>query len=262
MKNILITGATSGIGYATSRILAQAGYNLILCGRRLERLNELKEVLKKDFNSQIYLLNFDVRNFNECQTSVDSLPAEFKNIDVLINNAGLALGLDSIESGNIDHWNTMWDTNVKGLSYMTRIVSSGMIERQQGQIINIGSIAGKETYPKGNMYCASKFAVDAITKSTRQDLYSHNIRVSQICPGHVEDTEFALNRFEGNKDKARIYNDFNPLKASDIGEIILFVISTPAHVTIQDLIVTGTQQASAVQINRNGRTFDPAIETF
>lgn len=256
MKTVLITGASSGIGYATASKLAKEGFNLILCGRRADRLELISKELREKYFVKIHELCFDVRSFDECENAIKSLPETFSNIDVLVNNAGLALGLDFIHEGNLEHWDTMIDTNIKGLIYMTKIISQGLINRKSGQIINIGSTAGKETYPKGNVYCASKFAVDALTKSIRQDLYTHNIRVSQICPGHVEDTEFAINRFEGDKIKANIYSDFNPLKASDVADIIYFIISCPPHVSIHDIVVTGTQQASATLVDRSGRRFD------
>lgn len=256
IKTILITGASSGIGLACATRLARNGHNLILCARRSDLLSHQAKKLREEYKVKIHELNFDIRNYEECSIAIDSLPIEFKSIDVLINNAGLALGLDYIQDGRLDQWETMIDTNVKGLLYMTKIVSQLMIPNKTGHIINIGSTAGKETYPKGNVYCASKFAVDALTKSIRQDLYTHNIRVSQICPGHVENTEFAINRFEGDKDKSNIYSDFNPLKAVDVAEIINFIIECPPHVTIHDLVVTGTQQASAMLVDRSGRRFD------
>ncbi|NOT36055.1 MAG: SDR family NAD(P)-dependent oxidoreductase [Saprospiraceae bacterium] len=255
-KTILISGASSGIGLAIANKLAQCHHNLILCGRRAELLKKHADNLRLNSTSKIHELNFDIRNYNECEKAIHSLPDDFTNIDVLINNAGLALGLDFIQDGKLEDWETMIDTNIKGLLYITRIISQKMIANKNGHIINIGSTAGKETYPKGNVYCATKFAVDALSKSIRQDLYLHNIRVSQVCPGHVEETEFAINRFDGDKTKANIYSDFNPLKAKDIADIIDFIISCPPHVTIQDIVVAGTQQASATLIDRSGRRFD------
>ena len=255
-KTILITGASSGIGKATAIRFAQDNYSLILAGRRLDRLENLASLLQNKYNVKTHILTFDVRIYEECEKALNSLPLEFQNIDVLINNAGLALGLDTIDNGKIEHWETMIDTNVKGLLYITKIVSQGMINRKKGHIINICSTAGKETYPKGNVYCASKFAVDALTKSIRQDLYLHNIRVSQVSPGHVEDTEFAINRFEGDLEKADIYSDFNPLKSSDVADTLYFIAAAPEHVTIHDIVLTGTQQASATLVNRSGRIYD------
>lgn len=257
MKIVFITGATSGIGKATSRIFAQQkGYRLVLCGRRTELLQNLKTELFNKFQTEIQLLSFDVRSFDECKDAIDSLSGDFATIDILINNAGLAKGLDFIHEGELEDWETMIDTNVKGLLYITRLISPGMVERKSGHIINICSTAGKEVYPKGNVYCASKFAVDALTKSIRQDLYTHNIRVSQVAPGHVEETEFALNRFDGDTEKAKIYQDFNPLKSTDVAETIYWIATRPAHVNIQDVLMMGTQQALSGLIDRSGRKFD------
>ncbi|HMX89527.1 MAG: SDR family NAD(P)-dependent oxidoreductase [Saprospiraceae bacterium] len=255
-KIVLITGATSGIGRATARLLAEREYALILTGRRQDRLDALKEELSSRYHASVITRCFDVQNYDSCLDAVQSLPSEWSPIDVLINNAGLALGLDLIQDGQLEHWETMIDTNIKGLLYMTKLISLGMTERKSGHIINICSTAGKETYPKGNVYCATKFAVDALTKSIRQDLYTYNIRVSQVSPGHVEETEFAINRFEGNKDRANIYSDFNPLKAEDVAHCIGYILSVPAHVAIHDVVLTGTQQASATLVNRTGRIFD------
>ena len=251
MKTALITGATSGIGYATAKLLASTkNYKLILCGRRLNKLVQLQKELS---DYQIHILNFDIQNFSECQDALNSLPENFQTIDILINNAGLALGLDLLHEGSLEHWNTMIDTNIKGLLHMSKLVSAKMVNQKSGQIVDICSTAGKDVYPKGNVYCATKFAVDALTKSMRQDLVNFNIRVSQVAPGHVEETEFAITRFEGDKLKANIYSDFKPLKAIDVAETILFIISRPAHVNIQDILITCTQQASATLINRSGR---------
>lgn len=251
MKTALITGATSGIGYATAKLLASTkNYKLILCGRRLNKLVQLQKELG---DYQIHILNFDIQNFSECQDALNSLPENFQTIDILINNAGLALGLDLLHEGSLEHWNTMIDTNIKGLLHMSKLVSAKMVNQKSGHIVNICSTAGKDVYPKGNVYCATKFAVDALTKSMRQDLVNFNIRVSQVAPGHVEETEFAITRFEGDKLKANIYSDFKPLKAIDVAETILFIISRPAHVNIQDILITCTQQASATLINRSGR---------
>ncbi|HRG68881.1 MAG TPA: SDR family NAD(P)-dependent oxidoreductase [Saprospiraceae bacterium] len=257
MKTVLITGASSGIGKACAFVFAEAGIqNLIICGRRMDRLEELKSNLLKLHSLEIQILSYDIRSFDECKHALNSLPEELKSIDVLINNAGLAKGLDFIHEGKLEDWETMLDTNIKGLLYMTKLISAGMVNRQSGHIINICSTAGKEVYPKGNVYCASKFAVDALTKAIRQDLVSFGIRVSQVAPGHVENTEFALNRFDGDVERSKIYSDFNPLTAKDVADAIYFIASRPAHVNIQDILMMGTQQASSTVIDRSGRNYD------
>jgi NADP-dependent 3-hydroxy acid dehydrogenase YdfG/tetratricopeptide (TPR) repeat protein len=253
VKTILITGATSGIGRATAIRFAREGHRLILTGRRAERLKELSAELHDLYNNDITTLEFDVRYLSAAKTSFNSLGPEWENIDLLINNAGLAKGLDYIHEGDVKHWEIMLDTNVKGLLFMTRIIAPGMVARKQGQIINVCSSAGHEVYPKGAVYCATKHAVDALTKGMRLDLYEHGIRVGQVSPGHVEETEFAVVRFDGDKGRANIYTDFQPLKASDVAEAIFYMANTPPHVTIQDIVLMGTQQASNIHINRNGR---------
>lgn len=250
---VLITGATSGIGRATAMIFARNGYRLILTGRRVERLVELKNLLEAEFGTEVLLLPFDVRDAGAVEAALSNLPESFQHIDILVNNAGLAKGLAPIHEGNLDHWETMIDTNVKGLLYVSRLITPGMVRRRKGHVINVCSSAGKETYPNGNVYCATKFAVDALTKSMRFDLHAHNIRVSQVSPGHVEETEFALNRFDGDAGKALIYNDFQPLKSSDVADAIFFMATRPPHVNIQDLQLFGTQQASSMVIDRSGR---------
>ena len=250
---VLITGATSGIGLATAGVFAQNGYRLILSGRRKDRLDHQGEMLRATFQSDIHTLNFDVRDLAAVEKALDELPAEWREIDILINNAGLAKGLAPIHQGDFDHWETMIDTNLKGLLYMTRLIAPWMVRRKSGHIINVCSTAGKEVYPNGNVYCATKFAVDALTKAMRLDLYQHNIRVSQVSPGHVEETEFALVRFDGNEEKSKIYNDFNPLTSRDVAETIYFIATRPAHVNIQDVLMMGTQQAASTHINRSGR---------
>lgn len=249
----LITGCTSGIGLATARVLSAAGYDLILAARRADRLDTLRQELATAGGGRTITIQMDVRIAKEVSERLHSLPDEWRQIDLLINNAGLAKGLAPIHEGSLEHWEQMIDTNVKGLLYVSRIVSGWMVSRSKGHIVNICSTAGKEVYPNGAVYCASKHAVDALTKGMRMDLYKYGIRVSQLCPGHVEETEFALNRFDGDADRARIYEDFQPLKATDVAETILFVISRPAHVTIQDIVLTGTQQASSMLIDRSGR---------
>ncbi len=253
---VCITGATSGIGKATATLLASKGRNLIITGRRKDRLQELAEYLNQKFNVEVEILVFDIRVQADVEEAIQSLKSKAEKIDILINNAGLAMGLDYIHEGNIEHWNTMIDTNIKGLLFMTRMIAPIMVRNQRGHIINICSTAGKEVYPKGNVYCATKFAVDALTKAFRQDLHNHNIRVSQVSPGHTENTEFALVRFEGDEQRSKIYNDFNPLKSEDIANVIDFMINQPAHINIQDILVTSTQQASSTIIDRSGRKFD------
>ena len=219
----------------------------------MERLVALKNSLEGEFGSDILLLPFDVRDSGAVEAALTSLPEAFQNIDVLINNAGLAKGFSPIHEGSLSHWDTMIDTNVKGLVYVTRIVAQGMVQRRSGHIINVGSIAGKEIYPNGNVYCASKAAVDALTRAMRYDLFTYNIRVSQVSPGHVEETEFAINRFDGDAERAKIYNDFQPLTARDVADAIFYMASRPPHVNIQDVYMFSTQQASATAVNRNGR---------
>lgn len=251
-----ITGATSGIGNALAHLLASKSYHLILTGRRINRLKNLASDLIQKYNITVEILQFDIRDFQQSANAIGSLGEKLDKIDILINNAGLAMGLDYIYDANVEHWETMIDTNIKGLLYITRLITPSMVRRKRGHIINIGSTAGKEVYPKGNVYCATKFAVDALTKAFRQDLFQHNIRVSQICPGHTENTEFAINRFEGDKEKASIYNDFSPLKAENIADIIYFIITQPPNVNIQDVLVMSTQQASSTMLNRSGRIYD------
>ncbi len=246
MKTALITGATSGIGMATAKLFAQKGHKLILCGRRTERLNQLKNEL----NTEVHTLRFDVRNREDVFDAIDSIPEEFQNIDILLNNAGNAHGLSSIQQGNLDDWDAMIDGNVKGLLYVTKAILPTMIDRNTGFIINIGSVAAKEVYPNGNVYCASKHAVDALSKSMRVDLAGHNIRVSAIHPGAVE-TEFSEVRFKGDKEKAAgVYQGFDALQAQDIAEIIEFITSRPSHVNIEDLIVYPTAQANTTTLTR------------
>jgi NADP-dependent 3-hydroxy acid dehydrogenase YdfG/Tfp pilus assembly protein PilF len=253
VKTILITGATSGIGRATAEIFAQNGYKVIITGRRAEKLEELQSKLQNAFDAQVHTLPFDVRDIESVQNAIDSLDKEWKQIDILVNNAGKAKGLAPIHEGELRHWEEMIDTNLKGLLYLTRAVSPHMVERRQGQIINICSTAGKEVYPNGNVYCATKHAVDALTKAMRIDLHKYNIRVGQVSPGHVEETEFAEVRFDGDKERAKIYDDFMPLTARDVAATIYFIASCPAHVNIQDILMMGTQQANSIFIDRSGR---------
>ena len=252
-KTIFITGATSGIGLATAEKFAIEGHcRLILSGRRRNRLVQIKNAIEDNYEVDVEILQFDVRDHLAVKEAINSLTGPFGHIDVLINNAGLALGLASIASGDLTDWETMIDTNIKGLLYTTKEVTPLMIAQNGGHIINVGSIAGREAYPNGNVYNATKAAVDMLTKAIRLDLHKYNIRVGQIAPGHVE-TEFALNRFHGDAQKAKIYEDFTPLSAPDIANIIYFMINQPEHVNIQDVLVFPTQQASATVINRSGR---------
>jgi 3-hydroxy acid dehydrogenase/malonic semialdehyde reductase len=249
-KIVMITGATAGFGEATAHEFAKNGYDLIITGRRAERLNAIAEELGKTYGAEVFTLNFDVRNNAETQKSIYSLPAKWQNIDVLVNNAGLASGFGPIQDGNTDDWEKMIDTNVKGLLYVTRCIAPMMIKNKKGHIINIGSTAGKEAYLNGNVYCATKFAVDALTKSMRIDMLPHGIRVTSVCPGMAE-TEFSLVRFHGDKDKAKkVYNGLEPLSAKDIAEVIYFAASRPANVNIADIVVTPLAQANTSNIIR------------
>ncbi|MRI01361.1 SDR family NAD(P)-dependent oxidoreductase [Kriegella sp. EG-1] len=248
-KTVLITGATSGIGYATAVLLASKNFSLILCGRRQDRLDELVNKFSKE--TSIITLNFDIRNRESVFKAIGSLPKKFSKIDVLINNAGNAHGLDPIDKGSLDDWDAMLDINVKGLLYVSKAVLPQMVQRESGHIINIGSTAGKEVYPNGNVYCASKHAVDALNQGMRIDLNAYGIRVGAINPGMVE-TEFSAIRFKGDMDKAKsVYKGFQPLKAMDVADIIHFVISRPYHVNIADLVVMSTAQASSTIVNKN-----------
>jgi NADP-dependent 3-hydroxy acid dehydrogenase YdfG/tetratricopeptide (TPR) repeat protein len=250
---ILITGASSGIGRASAELFARNGHRVILAGRRVEKLSGLKTQLEDRFRAEALVLPLDVRDQQGVAHVLDHLPENWKNIDILLNNAGLAKGLAPIQEGDLQHWETMIDTNIKGLLYMTRAIAPGMVARKRGHIINISSSAGKEVYANGNVYCATKFAVEALTRSMRIDLHAHNIRVSQVSPGHVEETEFAITRFDGDAQRAKIYEDFQPLRASDVAESIYFIATRPPHVNIQDIWMFSTQQASATIVNRSGR---------
>lgn len=246
-KTALITGATSGIGKATAHEFAKQGIRLILCGRRQERLNTIKTALSKE--TDVITLNFDVRDKNEVFNAIESLPEAFKQIDILINNAGNAHGLDLIQDGNLDDWDAMMDINVKGLLYVSKAVIPQMTERKAGHIINIGSSAGKEVYPKGNVYCASKHAVIAITDGMRIDLNPFDIKVTAINPGLVE-TEFSQVRFKGNAIADNVYKGYKALQPEDIAEIIVFTITRPSHVNIADLLVFPTAQANSVTVKK------------
>jgi len=251
MKKIaLITGATAGIGRATALLLAQHDFDLIITGRRNNLLEELKQEIAEKYKAGVITLNFDIRNKAEVDQAVEALPGNWKKIDVLINNAGLAAGLDFIDEGNVDDWEAMIDTNIKGLLYITRKVSPVMAANGSGHIVNISSIAGKEVYEKGNVYAASKHAVEALTKGMRIDLLRHNIKVSSVSPGAVE-TEFSMVRFKGDKGRADgVYKGYEPLKAEDIAESVLFILTRPAHVNINDMLIMPTAQANATTFNR------------
>ncbi|UII81779.1 SDR family NAD(P)-dependent oxidoreductase [Flagellimonas sp. CMM7] len=247
-QTVLVTGATSGIGKATAELLAKHGFNLILCGRRQERLDTLQEYLGR--NTDVHTLNFDIRDKEAVFKAIETLPASFSQIDVLINNAGNAHGLDTIDEGSLDDWDAMLDINVKGLLYVSKAIVPQMVKRKSGHIVNIGSTAGKEVYPKGNVYCASKHAVDAINQGMRLDLNAYGIRVGAINPGLVE-TEFSNVRFKGDSDRAeKVYQGFQPLKPGDIADIIHFTITRPYHVNIADLVVMPTAQASSTIVKK------------
>jgi NADP-dependent 3-hydroxy acid dehydrogenase YdfG len=249
-RTIMITGATAGFGKAIARKFAGNGYDVIITGRRKERLDELEKELLNRGNIRVLSLNFDVRKKDDVATVIDNLPTEWKAIDILVNNAGLAVGMDHIDAGNTDDWDRMIDTNVKGLLYVTRAVAPLMVARNTGHIFNIGSIAGKENYENGNVYCASKSAVDSLSRSMRIDLLKNNIKVTHIAPGMAE-TEFSLVRFKGNKEKAGIvYKGIDALTADDIADAIYYCSTLPAHVCINDLVITPTQQAG---VNHNYR---------
>jgi len=244
-KIIMVTGATSGFGKAIAIRFAKEGYNVIITGRRKERLEELRKELLKSDGIEVLALNFDVRKLSEVQAAISELPEKWKAVDILVNNAGLAAGMAHIDSGDVDDWDRMIDTNIKGLLYVTRTVSPMMVARNKGHIFNIGSIAGIGAYENGNVYCATKSAVAMLSKSMRIDLLKNNIRVTNIAPGMVE-TEFSLVRFKGDKEKAdAVYKGIDALTAEDIAEVIYYCASLPAHVCINDLEITPTQQASA-----------------
>jgi hypothetical protein len=250
-KIVLITGTTSGIGKACAEKFAAAKYNLIITGRRKERLDKLSDDLETQHGIHVLSLCFDVQNKEAVFSNITNLPTEWQGIDILVNNAGLALGRDNFDTADLQDWETMIDTNVKGLLYVTRAVLSFMINRKQGHIFNIGSVAGKDVYEKGNAYCGSKFAVDALSKGMRIDLLPHNIKVTAVHPGAVE-TEFSIVRFKGDQDKAdATYKGMVPLTGSDIADIIFYCATLPPHVCINDLVVTPTQQANGIYIHKN-----------
>ena len=249
-KTVFITGASSGFGKACAYRFAEEGYRLILNARRTDRLEELKKELENDHQSSIILCPFDVREQHAVKSAVDSLPEEWKTIDVLVNNAGLALGRDYFEEADLDDWNTMVDTNIKGFMYVAKAVSILMAARKSGHIINIGSIAAKQVYEKGNVYCATKSAVDALNQAMRIDLLRHRIRVTAIHPGAAE-TEFSTVRFKGDDATAKsVYNGLEPLTAKDVADVIYYTTTLPPHVCINDLVLTCTRQADAMYYNR------------
>jgi NADP-dependent 3-hydroxy acid dehydrogenase YdfG len=251
-KTVFITGATSGFGEACAAIFASNRYNLILNGRRKERLEKLQEKLSLQYSIDCYLAPFDVQDKKAVFEAIEKLPEEWKKIDVLINNAGLALGRDMFDEADLADWDTMIDTNVKGLLYVSKAVLPYMIQSKRGHIINVGSVAGKEVYERGNVYCASKHAVDTISKAMRIDLLQHGIKVTAIHPGAAE-TEFSLVRFKGDEHSAKkIYGGLQPLSAADVAQIIFYTTTLPDHVCINDLVVTCVQQADSIYFYRHG----------
>ncbi len=249
-KTALITGATSGIGKATAQILASNGFDLIITGRREELLTPLKKSIAEDTKAEVISLCFDVRDLNQVEKAINSLTGRWADIDLLVNNAGLAVGIEPVHEGVIDDWERMIDTNVKGLLYISRLISPRMVARMSGHIINISSIAGHEIYPNGAAYCGSKHAVKAITKAMRMELLPFGVKVSSISPGMVN-TEFSLVRFKGDRERAdNVYKGLTPLYATDIAESILFMVTRPAHVNIEDLVIMATDQASTRDYRR------------
>lgn len=249
-KTVLITGATSGIGEATALTFANQNCNLIITGRRKERLTELKKLIVSKYKIKVLTLNFDVRKYSEVKKAINSLPMNFKKIDILINNAGLSRGLNKLQDGVLEDWEEMIDTNVKGLLYVSKEVLKVMLKNNSGHIINIGSIAGHEVYPAGNVYCASKHAVDAITKGLRMDLNGTNIRVSTIDPGLVE-TEFSIVRFRGDKKRAKkVYEGMTPLTPDDVADAILYAASRPQNIVVAEMILLPSAQAHSMIVNR------------
>ncbi len=249
-KIVLITGASSGIGASCAQLFAQAGAHLILAARRLERVQELANQLKEQYQTPSHVLALDVCDRQAVDVTLSSLPDPWNNIDILINNAGLSRGLSKLHEGNIDDWEEMLDTNVKGLLYMTRAVVPGMVQRQGGHVVNIGSIAGRAAYPGGNVYCASKAAVRAISDGLKQDLIGTPLRVTEIEPGLVE-TEFSIVRFHGDRDRAeKVYQDLTPLTGEDIADLVLFCVTRPPHVNISEVLMVPVDQANATLVHR------------
>jgi 3-hydroxy acid dehydrogenase / malonic semialdehyde reductase len=249
-KIVFITGASAGIGEACANLFAEAGANLILAARRIDKVNKLSDKIRRKYKVKIKAFKLDVRNNDEVTGTLDSLEEEWKQVDILVNNAGLARGFDKIYEGKIEHWNEMIDTNIKGLLFVTRWVLPHMVKRKGGHVINIGSIAGHETYPSGNVYAATKFAVNALSKSIRMDVLDKGIKVSSVDPGLVE-TEFSLVRFSGDNNRAKsVYYGLDPLTANDVAETVLFCATRPHHVNINEIILTPLAQVSAVHVHR------------
>ena len=251
MPIVFITGASSGFGKATAEKFAQAGYQLILNARRLDRLEALKTHSVSSYGSQVLLLPFDVRNREEVAQQLDNMPAAWQKIDVLVNNAGLAAGRDAFQDGSMDDWELMIDTNLKGLMYVSKWVVKGMMEQKSGHIINISSLAGQEVYPQGNLYCATKHAVTALSKGMRMDLLPYHIKVTNISPGLAE-TEFSIVRFKGDTEKAsKVYEGYQPLQPEDIADVIFFAASRPAHVNLEEITILPTAQSDSRTVNKN-----------
>lgn len=249
-KIALITGATAGIGKATAERLAKEGFDIIITGRREEKLKDLEDLLKREYKTEVLSLVFDVRSYTEVEKNLGNLPQRWKNVDVLVNNAGLAVGLSPIHEGDVDDWERMIDTNIKGLLYVTRTIAPGMVERKSGHILNIGSIASKEVYINGNVYCATKHAVKALSQAMRLDMVNYGIKVTLVCPGAAE-TEFSIVRFKGDKDRAdKVYDGFIPLVAEDIADSIYYAVSAPDHVDVQEVLVMAKSQASATVFHK------------
>ncbi|MBD1900188.1 SDR family oxidoreductase [Trichocoleus sp. DQ-A3] len=249
-KIVVITGASSGIGAACAKMFAQAGAKLILVARRQERLQELADELSKEFSCQLHLLAVDVRDRASVESAFSSLPETWSEVDILINNAGLSRGLNKLHEGSIQDWEEMIDTNIKGLLYCTRYLVPGMVNRGKGHVVNLGSIAGHQTYPGGNVYCASKAAVKSISEGLKQDLLGTPVRVTSVDPGLVE-TEFSQVRFHGDSDRAqKVYQGLTPLTPEDIADVIFFCVTRPAHVNISELLLVPTDQATATQVHR------------
>ena len=251
MKTVLITGASSGIGYATAHRCAREKHKILICARRLDRLEKLASELKEKYDACVHYFQLDVSNREDVEEKIKTLPDEFKDIDVLVNNAGLALGLEPIDQGSIDDWETMIDVNIKGLLYVTKAVVQGMLKRNKGHIINIGSISGREVYPGGSVYCSTKHAVRALTEGMKKDWHGTPIRLSEVGPGFAE-TEFSLVRFKQDEKKAdSVYQNTKPLLAEDIAEAIYFCLSQPEHVDIREIFITATAQSSSAMIDRS-----------
>lgn len=249
-QKIFVTGATAGFGKAIAIKFAQHNWDVIINGRRTERLTQLEEELKSNYNVKVLSLPFDVRNNDDVEAAIKNLPSDWKEIDVLVNNAGLAAGLGLIQEGYLEDWNVMIDTNIKGLLHVSKAIMPLMIHRQKGHIINIGSLAGREAYIRGNVYCATKFAVDALTKSMRIDLLEHGIKVTSVNPGAAE-TEFSIVRLKGNVERAKgVYNGYQPLVADDIADVVYFAATRPPHVVLNDILITPLAQANTSHLIR------------